>query len=73
VLETAIRDEEYGRYRRALERLAARDRQLIVARIELQWNYDEIARTLGMPTPDAVRVAVSRALRRLKAAVRRLN
>ena len=45
--------------------LSLRDRQLVVARIEAQWSYDEIARHFGMPTADAARMAVSRALRRL--------
>ncbi len=45
--------------------LSLRDRQLVVARIEAQWSHDEIARHFGMPTADAARMAVSRALRRL--------
>jgi len=69
-LEVAIRSEEYGRYRGALERLSLKDRRLIVTRIELQWSYERIAHMLEMPSPDAARVAVTRALRRLTTAVK---
>src|SRR5687767_8011303 len=36
-LEMAIESEDYERYRRALKTLTPRDRELIVARIEIQW------------------------------------
>ena len=64
-LERAVEAEAVSRYHQALTTLNPRDRQLVVARIEAQWSYDEIARQLGMSTPDAARMAVSRALRRL--------
>ena len=64
-LEQAVRAEAVSRYHEALLRLSPRDRELVVARIEAQWSYDEIARHFNMPTPDAARMAVSRALRRL--------
>jgi RNA polymerase sigma-70 factor (ECF subfamily) len=64
-LEEAVKAEAVSRYHQALARLSTRDRQLVVARIEAQWSYDEIARHFKMPTPDAARMAVSRALRRL--------
>jgi RNA polymerase sigma-70 factor, ECF subfamily len=70
-LEVAIRTEEYQAYRTALAALSAKDRQLIVMRIELQWSYIQIASTLGMSTPDAARVAIFRALRRLSLGIRR--
>lgn len=64
-LEQAVEAEAVGRYQQALGTLSVRDRQLVVARIEAQWSHDEIARHFGMPTADAARMAVSRALRRL--------
>jgi RNA polymerase sigma-70 factor, ECF subfamily len=63
--EQAVRAEAVSKYNEALGRVTPRDRQLVVARIEAQWAYDEIAKHFAMPTPDAARMAVSRALRRL--------
>jgi RNA polymerase sigma-70 factor, ECF subfamily len=63
--EAAIQTEAYQRYRNALTELQPRDRELIVARIEAQWSVSEIAQRFGLPTPDAARMAVGRALRRL--------
>ena len=40
-------------------------RELIVARVEVQWTVAEIAQRFGMRTVDATRMAVSRAVRRL--------
>jgi RNA polymerase sigma factor (sigma-70 family) len=64
-LERAVTAEAVSRYYDALSRMSLRDRQLVVARIEAQWSYDEIATHFKMPTADAARMAVSRALRRL--------
>ena len=64
-LERAVEAEVVSRYNHALTLLTPRDRELVVARIEAQWTHDEIAKHFGMPTADAARMAVSRALRRL--------
>ena len=64
-LEIAIQSEAYDRYREALRGLRSRDRELIVARIEVQWSLPEIANRFGMRTVDAARMAVGRAVRRL--------
>ena len=64
-LERAIGREGVERYDAALARLRQRDREAIVARIELQQSYEEIAVALGKPTANAARVAVTRALARL--------
>jgi DNA-directed RNA polymerase specialized sigma24 family protein len=48
-----------------LTRLDRKDRELIVARIEVQWSVAEIAQRFGMKTADAARMAVTRAVRRL--------
>jgi RNA polymerase sigma-70 factor, ECF subfamily len=64
-LEQAVTAEAVSRYYEALAKLTPRDRQLVVARIEAQWTHEEISRHFGLPTADAARMAVSRALRRL--------
>jgi RNA polymerase sigma-70 factor, ECF subfamily len=63
--EEAVLAEAVQSYRRAVMTLLPRDRELVVARIEAQWSYDEIAAHLGVPSADAARMAVSRALKRL--------
>ena len=63
--EDAIRAEAYEHYREAVTRLTPKDRALIVARIEMQWSLAEIAHRYGMPTVDAARMAVNRAVKRL--------
>jgi RNA polymerase sigma factor (sigma-70 family) len=64
-LELAIQSQAYERYRDALTRLTPRERELIVARIEIQWSLAEIAQHFGMRTVDAARMAVTRAVKRL--------
>jgi RNA polymerase sigma-70 factor (ECF subfamily) len=64
-LEEAVRAEAYDRYRAVLVQLSPRDRQMVVARIEAQWNLGEIAQRFNMRTVDGARMAVTRALRRL--------
>src|SRR5215813_13814161 len=66
-IEAAIRVQAYERYRSALGQLRPRDREMVVARIEMQWNVEQIAQRFTMPSLDAARVAVSRALKRLSA------
>jgi RNA polymerase sigma-70 factor, ECF subfamily len=64
-LEAAIQAEAYERYRDARTHLQSRDRELMVARVEVQWSYAEITHRFAFPSIDAARMAVSRALRRL--------
>ncbi len=64
-LEAVLQNEAYERYRQALNRLDSRDREIIVARIEVQWSLPEIARQFHTKTVDAARMRVTRALRRL--------
>jgi RNA polymerase sigma-70 factor (ECF subfamily) len=66
-VEAVIREEAYERYRGALGKLRSRDREMVVARVEVQWSIQEIAHRFGMVSLDAARVAVSRALKRLTA------
>jgi RNA polymerase sigma-70 factor (ECF subfamily) len=69
--EQAVRNEAVSQYFDALGILMPRDRQLVVARIEAQWTYDEIAKHFGLTTPDAARMAVTRALARLLDSVKK--
>jgi RNA polymerase sigma-70 factor (ECF subfamily) len=66
-LEVAVQNEAYERYREALTQLSSRDREVIVARLEAQWSLAEIAQRFNIPSPDAARMAVTRAMRRLTA------
>ena len=68
-LELAIQLESYEVYRAALRRLRAKDREILVARLEAQWTAAELAERLGLNTPDAARVATTRAMERLVAAM----
>ena len=65
-VEAAIQAEAYERYRRALDGLTSKDRELIVAHVEVQWSLAEIAHRFNLKSPDAARMAVRRALGRLK-------
>jgi RNA polymerase sigma-70 factor (ECF subfamily) len=64
-LERAVGSEHLERYEAALARLRAADREAIVLRLEMSYDYAALARALGKPTPNAARVAVMRALMRL--------
>jgi RNA polymerase sigma factor (sigma-70 family) len=64
-LERAIGREGIERYEAAMARLRASDREAIVARMELQQSYEEVAVALGKPNANAARVAVTRALAKL--------
>jgi RNA polymerase sigma-70 factor, ECF subfamily len=64
-LEHAIGREGIERYETALARLRPAEREAIVARMELQQSYEEVAVALGKPNANAARVAVKRALVRL--------
>jgi RNA polymerase sigma-70 factor, ECF subfamily len=66
-LSEAIRGEARTQYRTALRALRDKDRRLLIARHHLEWRYDAIAKRLGLPSADAVRVALRRAERRLHA------
>jgi RNA polymerase sigma-70 factor (ECF subfamily) len=66
-LEEAVGSETLRQYEDALSRLKESDRELVVARVELGLDYDEIASLLSKPSVAAARVAVSRALVRLGA------
>jgi RNA polymerase sigma-70 factor, ECF subfamily len=64
-MEHAIGREALERYEAALQRLKPQERELIVARCELDFSNDEIAALFDKRTTAAARVAVGRALVRL--------
>ena len=64
-LDAASGREAVERYEAALARLRPEEREAIVARIEMDGSYQEVAQALGKPSADAARMAVSRALLRL--------
>lgn len=64
-LEVAVGRDTLKRYEETLARLRPIERDLIVARVELGFDYSEITELLGKTSVGATRVAVSRALIRL--------
>ena len=63
--EEALGRETVERYESALTRLRPLEREAVLARIELDCSYAELASILGKPSADAARMAVGRALVRL--------
>ena len=72
-LERLIGREAVARYEAALERLKPSDRNVVVARLELGLDNQELASALGKPSPNAARMAVERAFLRLAAEMRLLR
>jgi RNA polymerase sigma-70 factor (ECF subfamily) len=64
-LEQAIGREGFERYETALQKLRESDREAIIARLELQQSYEEVAIALQKPSANAARVAVARAVKAL--------
>ena len=64
-LEDAIGREALEHYEAALAELRPEERELVIARIELGYDYDELAESFGRPSSDAARKAVQRAVARL--------
>lgn len=63
-LEQAIGRERLERYEAALEALPQRSRELVIMRLEFDMTYDDIASEM-QSTPDAVRMAIKRAVESL--------
>ena len=64
-LAAAIGTEVFERYEAALARLRPIEREAIVARVEMECTYEEMATMLDLPSADAARKAAQRALVRL--------
>ena len=69
--EHAVGVETLSRYDAALAALRPQDREAIIGRIELGYDYKELAITLDKPTDNAARLAVHRAMLRLAEEMRR--
>jgi len=68
-LEELILKERSERYLAALRTLKPSDRMAIIFRLEQQLSFHEIADKLGKSSPDAARMAVTRAVKRLAEAI----
>jgi RNA polymerase sigma factor (sigma-70 family) len=64
-LELAMGRDDLSHYEAALARLRPLYREAIIARIEMQSSYEEIAQALGKPNANAARSLVVRALYKL--------
>lgn len=64
-LELAMDRDDLARYEAALARLSPLYQEAIIARIEMQSSYEEIAQALGKPNANAARSLVVRALYKL--------
>ena len=64
-LASAIGTEAFERYEAALDRQRPIEREAIVARVEMECSYDEMAGMLDLPSADAARKTAQRALVRL--------
>jgi RNA polymerase sigma-70 factor (ECF subfamily) len=61
-LEGAIGQEALERYNAALAQLSEENRELVMARLEFGFSYEELAAIFGKPSAAAARVAVRRAV-----------
>jgi DNA-directed RNA polymerase specialized sigma24 family protein len=68
-LEFAMTGETERRYRAALARLGQKDRELIVAHVELDYSHEQLGCMTGR-SPNAARMALCRAIERLAAFMR---
>ena len=64
-LEEAIGKERLEAYEAALTSLPEDQQEVVILRVELGFTYPEISGALGIATPNAARMRVSRALVRL--------
>ena len=64
-------DEREANYRRALAQLPPRERELLVLHLELHCSHRAIAAALGVPSADAARKRIARALAQLESRLAR--
>ena len=64
-LQQLVDAQSWQRYLEGLKRLRAGDRRLIVGRVELGYNYQQLAFVEQLPSVDAARMALRRAVLRL--------
>jgi RNA polymerase sigma-70 factor (ECF subfamily) len=63
--DEAVATELMERYAAALERLRPEDRDAVIARVEWQYSFEELAQALSKPSVDAARMTFARALDKL--------
>jgi RNA polymerase sigma-70 factor (ECF subfamily) len=68
-LDAAIGAEAMARYAAGLAQLSELDRELVIAKVECDFCYEEIAAIFEKPTAAAAGMAVRRALRKLAEAM----
>ena len=68
-LEQAVQAQALARYEAALEHLTPAQRQAVVLRLEMGYAYPQLAEAVGVPSPDAARMLVTRGLVALAAAM----
>lgn len=68
-VEHAIGADLLARYERGMEAVDDEDRRILHLRIDLDFDFDEIAAMTGRPSPNAARMAFQRALGRLAEAM----
>jgi len=66
-LEGIVSRESWTQYERALQELSEDERAAVIARLEMGYSYDAMARAIGRPSADAARKLTERAIRRLVA------
>jgi RNA polymerase sigma-70 factor (ECF subfamily) len=64
-LEKVIGVELFERYEKACSQLREEEQLFLHLRIELELSYEEIAEAMDRPSPEAARMGVQRALRKL--------
>jgi RNA polymerase sigma-70 factor (ECF subfamily) len=63
--DAAVDAEQERRYKKSLSQLTEEERILVVGRMELGYNYEQLALISGRSTADAARIAVRRAVIKL--------
>jgi RNA polymerase sigma-70 factor (ECF subfamily) len=69
-LDAAIGSEAVSRYEAGLTQLSEIDRELVIAKVECDFSYEQIAAIFDRPTAAAAGMAVRRALLKLAAAMK---
>ena len=72
-LQTVIAGQTFERYDAALSRLKPHERNAVIARLEFDLSYEEIAALLESPSANAARMVVVRALARVAEEMRQLK
>lgn len=70
-LEELLGREELDRYDAALATLDDEEREAVVARLECHCSWEEIAEEFDKPSPDAARMMVKRAVKKIARELRR--